>query len=211
MADPGETVRLVELVCARLCHDLGGLIGTVGNALDMLAEDAGGTNEVLAFATSANKALAERLRLMRTAWGPEFEPLSLPALLRLVGPPLTARRVGLDCRALPPDRVFSPAVGRVVLNLIVLASDCLPKGGTIVLLGEPADLLLRIDGPGAAWPQGFAACMADVAAALAALTGSRAVQMALTALFAASGKLTLSPVLGSAGGVEAVRLSSIPG
>jgi histidine phosphotransferase ChpT len=207
MADPGETVRLVELVCARLCHDLGGLIGTVGNALDMLAEDAAGGDEVLAFAASANKALAERLRLMRTAWGPEFEPLSLPALVRLVSPPLAARRVGLDCRALPSDRVFSPAVGRVVLNLIVLAGDCLPKGGTIVLLGEPADLLLRIDGPGAAWPQGFTACMADVAGALATLTGSRSVQMSLTVLFAASARLTLSPVLGAAGGIEAVRLT----
>jgi histidine phosphotransferase ChpT len=210
MADPGETVRLVELVCGRLCHDLGGLIGTVGNALDMLAEDAGGGNEILAFAAAANKALAERLRLMRTAWGPEFGTLSLPDLVRLVSPPLAARRVGLDCRALPSDRVFSPAVGRVVLNLIVLAGDCLPKGGTIVLLGQPADLLLRIDGPGAAWPQGFAACMADAAAAVATLAGSRSVQMSLTALFAASGKLTLSPVLGSsAGGIEAVRLTGV--
>ena len=93
----------------------------------------------------------------------------------------------------------------------VLAGDCLPKGGTIVLLGEPTDLLIRIDGPGAAWPQGFAACMADVATALSALTGARSVQMSLTALFAASGKLTLSPVLGPAGGIEAVRLSSPPG
>src|ERR1700679_75829 len=71
MAEMGETVRLVELVCARLCHDLGGLIGTVGNAVDMVAEDIGGDSEVAAFASSAAKALAQRLRLMRTAWGPE--------------------------------------------------------------------------------------------------------------------------------------------
>ena len=35
-----ETIRLVELTCARLCHDIGGLIGTVSNAVDMVAEDA---------------------------------------------------------------------------------------------------------------------------------------------------------------------------
>jgi histidine phosphotransferase ChpT len=164
MAELAETVRLVELICARLCHDLGGLIGTVGNALDMLAEDAEG-NEVLAFASSANKALAQRLRLMRTAWGPELAPLPLPALVALAAPPLAARRIGLDTRALPEDDLWPGPVARVVLNLILLAGDCLPKGGTIVLMGQPSDVLLRIDGPGAAWPQGFVACMRDEASA----------------------------------------------
>jgi histidine phosphotransferase ChpT len=202
----GDTTRLVELICARLCHDLGGLIGTVGNALDMVAEDIGGENEVVAFAASAAKALTQRLRLMRTAWGADTDALALPALIGLVSPPLAVRRIGLDVRAMPPDCVFPPAIGRVVLNLIVLAGDCLPKGGTIVLLGEPADLLIRIDGPGAAWPPGFAGCMHDEAAALAALTSARTVQMPLTVLFALSRGLKLSPVLGPGGGVEAVRL-----
>lgn len=210
MAELGETVRLVELICARLCHDLGGLIGTVGNALDMLSEDAANSgDEVLAFANSANKALTQRLRLMRTAWGPEVETLTLPALLRMTTPPLSVRRIGVDSRALPSDCVFSAPMARVLLNLILLAGDCLPKGGTIVLLGEPADLLLRIDGPGAAWPPGFVACMRDPVTALAELTGSRGVQMPLTALFAISGKLPLSPVLGPAGGIEAVRMGPV--
>jgi histidine phosphotransferase ChpT len=206
MAQLGDTIRLLELMCARLCHDLGGLIGTVGNALEMVSEDIGRDNEVLAFATSASSALAQRLRLMRTAWGPEVEAFKLPALVKLVTPALAARRIGIDTRALPPDCVFPPAIGRVVLNLIVLACDCLPKGGTIVLLGEPADLLVRIDGPGAAWPLGFADCMRDEATAIAAATGARSVQMPLTVLFALSRQLRLSPVIGLASGVEAVRL-----
>jgi histidine phosphotransferase ChpT len=207
MAELGDTVRLVELVCARLCHDLGGLIGTVGNALDMVVEDMGGDSEVAAFASSAAKALAQRLRLMRTAWGPEAEAMTLPALTRLTTPALAARRIGLDIRALPPSCVFPPPIARVLLNLIVLGGDCLPKGGAIILLGEPSDLLIRIDGPDAAWPAGFAGCMRDEAAAIAALTSVRSVQMPLTVLFALSRKLRLSPVLGP-GGIEAVRLQA---
>jgi histidine phosphotransferase ChpT len=206
MAQLGETIRLVELICARLCHDLGGLIGTVGNALEMVADSASPDDEVLAFASSATNALTQRLRLMRTAWGPEPEAIKLAVLARLVAPTLTARRIGLDTRAVAPNAVFSPPVGQVVLNLIVLASDCLPKGGTIVLMGEPNDLLVRINGPGAEWPPGFADCMRDEVAALAALTGARSVQMPLTALFAFSRKLRLSPVLNPASGIEAVRL-----
>ena len=173
----------------------------------MVAEDAGHDNEVLAFATSAAGALTQRLRLMRAAWGPEIEAIKLPALIKLVTQALAARRIGIDTRALPADCEFPPATARVVLNLIVLACDCLPKGGTIVLLGEPADLLVRINGPDAAWPLGFADCMRDEAAAIAAVTGARSVQMPLTVLFALSRQLRLSPVIGLTSGIEAVRLT----
>jgi histidine phosphotransferase ChpT len=210
MAQLADTIRLVELVCARLCHDLGGLIGTVGNALEMVAEDADRDNEVLAFASSAAKALTQRLRLLRTAWGPEADPIELPALRNLVTPALAARRIGLDIRGLPPDCIFSPRVGRVVLNLIVLGCDCMPQGGVIVLWGDPADLLVRIDGPGAAWPPGLVACLRDENAAVSALTGARTVQMPLTVLLALSRNLRLSPVLGPGAGIEALRLSTEP-
>jgi histidine phosphotransferase ChpT len=206
MAQQADSLRLVELVCARLCHDLGGLIGTVGNAIDMVAEDSERENEVLAFAASAAKALTQRLRMLRAAWGPEAGPITLPELVRLVTPALAARRIGLDARAFPPDGVFSPPIGRVVLNLIALAGDCLPSGGAIVVMGVPDDLLIRIAGPGAAWPSGLVTCLSGEAAALAALTGVRSVQMALTALLALNGNLRLSPVLGPGSGVEALRL-----
>ena len=207
MADLTETIRLVELTCARLCHDLSGLIGTVGNALDLVAEETGGGNEVLAFAMSAASALTQRLRLMRAALAPETEALTLTALRALVVPPFAARRIGLDMRSLPEEGTFSPGSGQVALNLILLAGDCLPKGGTIVLMGEPDDLFLRLDGPGAAWPPGLTACLRDEAASFAALTGVRSVQMPLTALLAVSRGLRLSPVFGPADGLIGLRLA----
>ena len=204
----GDTIRLLEMVCARLCHDLGGLIGTVGNALEMVAEDADRDNEVLAFATTASAALTKRLRLARSAWGPETEAMPLSTMLALVVPPLATRRIGVDTRALPADCVFPPSTARIVLNLVMLAWDSMPKGGTITLMGEPDDLFIRINGQDAAWPPGFAGCMNDEAAAVAILTGVRSVQMPLTVLLALSRNLRLSPVLGQGSGIEAVRLTS---
>jgi histidine phosphotransferase ChpT len=206
MAQLVDTIRLVELVCARLCHDLGGLIGTVGNALDMVAEDADRDNEVLAFASSAAKALTQRLRLMRAAWGPETDAMPLSGLLTLATPVLASKRIGLNTGTMSRGCVFSAAMGRLVLNLIVLASDCLPRGGTILLMGGPEDLLIRIDGPNAAWPPGLAACLRDEAEAVATLTSARSIQMPLTALLALSRDLRLSPVLGPTSGIEALRL-----
>jgi histidine phosphotransferase ChpT len=208
MAQLTDTIRLVELVCARLCHDLGGLTGTVGNAVDMLAEDADRDNEVLAFAATAAKALNQRLRLMRAAWGPEADPIALSELTDLVTPSLAARRIGLDTRVLEARCVFPAPAGRVALNLILLACDCMPRGGTIVLMGVPGDLLIRIDGPGAGWPEGLTACLHDEGSALAALTSARSVQMPLTVLLALIGNFRLSPVLGTASGIEALRLSA---
>ena len=148
------------------------------------------------------------MRLARAAWGPETDALTLSGLLALATPALSARRVGLDTRALSADCVFPPPVSRVALNLIMLACDCMPKGGIIMLVGEPADLFIRISGPGAAWPAGFTACMNDAAAAVSVLSGARSVQMPLTALLAVSRDLILSPVLGPTSGVEAIRLGT---
>ena len=207
MADLEETLRLVELTCARLCHDLGGLIGTIGNALDMVTDEAGQQSEIVAFAATAAKALTRRLRLLRAAWGSETASMTPSSLRALAAPPLEARRIALDIAALPPDNVFSPSVGRVVLNLILLAGDCLPKGGTITLMGEPADLFIRIDGPNSAWPSGLSGCLHDQQAAFAALREVRAMQMPLTILLAFGARLRISPVLGPAG-VEALRLTA---
>ena len=206
MAQLGDTIRLVELVSARLCHDLGGLIGTIGGAMEMATEEADHDDEVLAYAASAATALAQRLRLMRAAWGPETGPVPLATLVELVTPALTMRRVELDTRMMPPGCVFPAPAGRVMLNLVLLGCDCLPKPGVIVLAGEPADVFIRIQGPGSAWPPGLASCLHDEARAIAMLTSARSVQMPLTALMALSCGLRLSPVLGAASGVEALRL-----
>ena len=66
MADP---VRLAELVCARLSHDLGGLLGSLTGVLDLAREAAGGSEEELALAVETAQEIAGRLRLLRAAWG----------------------------------------------------------------------------------------------------------------------------------------------
>ncbi len=212
MPDLTETLRLVEHVSARLCHDLGGLIGTVGGAVDMLAEEDGRDGEIAAFAMTASRALVQRLRLMRAAWGPETEAMTLNMLMALAEPSLTARRVVLDFGSVAASEVFAPRVARIVLNLLLLAADGLPRGGMIKLIGGAADLFVRIEGQGAAWPTGLAACVHDEAAAIAALSTARSVQMPLTALFALGGMSRLSPVIGplpeGGSGIAALRLTT---
>ena len=208
MTQPGDSIRLAELVCARLCHDLGGLIGTVGNAVDMVADDLGGGGEILAFAVTAAKSLTQRLRLLRAAWGPETNAIDLDALRGLTTQALAARRIELNLDALSPDCEFAAPTGRVLLNLILLGCDGMMKGGTIRLIGDADDLLVRLEGPGAAWPARIAVCARDGSEAIAALSGAHSLQMPLTALMALNAGLGLSPVLGPGSGIEALRLET---
>lgn len=205
MADLEQILSLVEQTSARLCHDLGGLIGTVGNALDMAHDDAGAESEVLAFAASATRALRERLRLMRAAWGPDSAGLTLPALRHLTESPLNLRRIALDTHALDPDVDFPPATARLLLNVILLAADGLPKGGAIMIIGGSTDLIVRIDGPDGRWPAGLSLALRDEQTAFDTLRAARSPQLPLTALLALGRGIRLSPVLG-AQGIEALRM-----
>ena len=92
-------------------------------------------------------------------------------------PDVRGRPVGQPPGAAGPVRLGAgracslPPTGRLVLNILLLAAESLPGGGLIALSGSPAsDVLVTIDGPRAAWPPGFAACLTDETAAWEALT-----------------------------------------
>jgi len=91
--------------------------------------------------------------------------------------------------------VFPPAIGRLVLNLVLLAADSLPQGGVLRLDGGPADVIARLDGPNAAWPAGLIGMLADEIAAWQALTSPRTIQAPLTALLARHHGLRLAVLL----------------
>ena len=95
----------------------------------------------------------------------------------------------------PQPIVFPASLGRIVLNILLLAADSLPEGGQIMLAGTPEDLFIRIDGPAAAWPAGMALCLANEAEARSALTDGRHPQMALTVQLAHIADMRLSALL----------------
>ena len=203
-----DRLRLAELICARLCHDVSGLLGSLLGTLELVAEE-GGASEAASIATDAANELTQRVKLLRAAWADQSEPMDLPRLTALAGG-LAARRVGLDIGGLPAATVFPPAMGRLVLNLLLLAADSLPRGGVLRLDGAAGDLIARLDGPNAAWPVGWIGMLADEAVAWAALTGPRTLQAPLTALLARHLGLRLTALLaaGSATAAPPLRLTT---
>jgi histidine phosphotransferase ChpT len=186
-------LRLIELASTRLCHDISGLLGSLECALAASADGSAPGSNTGRTASGTAQALATRLDLRRCAWGPDGDPMSLAHIRHLArGLP---EQISVDMSAMDQNAVLPAATGRIVLNLLLLAADSLPSGGTVVVAGEPDDLFVRISGQAAAWPTGTAVCLLDEAEARSALTDGRSLQMALTALLAHAAGIRLSVVL----------------
>lgn len=198
MTDPLE---LAEFLCARICHDLSGPLGSIAGAVELAIEDEQGREEALSVACEAAVVLGRRLRLLRAAWSGDCAPLDIGQVRQLAAGLPGAQRLQLDTSHFDAPVAFSSGAGRLLLNVMLLASESLPRGGIIALSGSARnDVVATIDGPHAAWPPDLGACLADPSAAAAAMTSARTVQAPLTALIARHVGLRLSIMMPSGPG-----------
>ena len=209
MAGMSESLHLAELLCARLCHDLSGLLGSLLGVLEIAREEQA-DSETLAVAETTAVELATRLKLLRAAWSQDSGPLDLATLGTYADSLSGSRHVQLDLAGLEPAAVFSPSAARLILNVLLLAAESLPGGGVVALSGSPAaHILVTLAGPRAAWPAGLAAFLADDAAASAALNDARGLQAPLTALIARKHGLRLSLLMPTGPASDASALSPL--
>jgi histidine phosphotransferase ChpT len=202
-----ERLGLAELVCARICHDLSGVLaGLIGSVELLTGTDTDPDAAILAMESVA--VLGRRLKLIRAAWGAHPEPLEVARLVDLAAG-LARRRMSLDTATMDPDLIFAPRFGQVLASLLLLASESLPAGGALRLTGRRDDVIARLEGDGGAWPVGFAALTLDAAAAWDEVKTARALAGPMTALLAHTHgvRLTLLMVGGTAEAAPPLRLS----
>jgi histidine phosphotransferase ChpT len=180
---PPISFSLAQDLCARLCHDLVGPLGTMAGALDMLDDDP----EAAALAREAAAGLRARLQLWRAACGAGTGPMTAPEMAALLDGVLSGGRTSADLSALPPGEPFPAPVAQLLLVAALLGSEALPRGGVVHLLAEGAGIAVRPEGRSLAWPPALAealaggapegprAVLAPVAVQLAALAGWRVV------------------------------------
>jgi histidine phosphotransferase ChpT len=180
MDDP---LRLSELLSLRFSNDIGALHGTLMGALELALEGVGVSSDALSAAVEAGAELNLRLQLLREAWTGNATDLDLSRLDALARGLPGAHRLDVDLSALPATTVLPRSMARLVLNVLLLAAESLPRGGVIALAAaDGADILVTIIGMRAAWPAGLAAYLADEEAAWAALSGPRGLLAPLVAL-----------------------------
>lgn len=135
---------LAELLCARLCHDLAGSIGAIATGAEVLADEletASATalsSEALTVLTDSANSASVRLRFLRLAFGPcgtSFPARQIHDLVKRFFAGLTLDWQDASQEAWPADEA------KIFGNVMLLARDCLPRGGSIMVrarkAGEP--------------------------------------------------------------------------
>ena len=106
MTGMNEALRLAELLCARLCHDLSGPLGALIGVLEIAREEQP-ASETLALAEDTAVELGQRLRLLRAAWGQDGDDLDVARLRTSPTACRSSRRVRLDLGGLRAGRACS--------------------------------------------------------------------------------------------------------
>jgi len=181
-------IRVVELLCSRLCHELVSPVGAINNGVELIEEmGAEMADEAIGLiAHSANQA-SRRLRLLRLAYGSAgSENSAMTDAVQAADAYFTGTKIKLDWA---PDRLDTAVVRRlgvpkILLNLVVLSDEALAYGGRIVVeSGASGALTVAAMGRGVA-------LRPDVAEALAGTTppeslSPRTVHAFVTGRFAA--------------------------
>jgi histidine phosphotransferase ChpT len=197
---PFDPLAAAERVAARLCHELSGPIGALASALDATL-GAASMAEALSVARESAILAVGQLQLLRAVFAGLHEPQDAAAFARLAGcvgrPNFRADLSGLDAGSpLPPARA------RLLLALLVLASESLPVGGVAALASDGrGGFVVVLKGERAAWPADLAASLADPSAAQDLLAdrnaGPRRLIAAYATLLASTTGQRLSLLLGA--------------
>lgn len=189
MTDP---LQLAELLCARICHDLSGPVGAAAAGAELFEDMASAPDpETMALVSGAASGAVARLKFFRAALGPAAStPQSSVVLTELIEAHLatqvSAASPGLVLSWPAAPTALDGAAARLLLNLVLLAKDALPRGGRIAVAvegglprvtawGEPASLAdearqVLVAGQPAAGPRG---AQAELTRILAERLGAR--------------------------------------
>ncbi len=140
-------IRVTELLCARVCHELASPIGAINNGIEMIEEfDDSMLPEALPLIGTSAKIAASRLNFYRMAYGGAGTNSigSFSDLKELADAIFQESRITMRW---PADGIvpeFEDGCGKMLLNLFPLAAETLPRGGVLSVAVDDAGGGLRM-------------------------------------------------------------------
>lgn len=132
-----QSLRVAELLCTRLCHDLTGPIGAVSNGAEFLEEEEFGMEpQALELIISSAREAVARMQFFRHAYGRlnSHGEASLSEKKEVVEAYFASTKVTLDWPNSHTDAAgisISQKMARLLLNMLIIAASTLIKGGKI--------------------------------------------------------------------------------
>ncbi len=138
-------LKMAEMLCTRLCHDLTGPIGAVNNGAEFLQEEGFEMqHEAMQLILSSAGEAVNRLQFYRQAYGRQNEhgEASLSEQKQLVQAFFANTKIQVDWPDSHTDASsvsISQRMARLILNLLIISSGVLLKGGNIAIRLNESD------------------------------------------------------------------------
>lgn len=150
-------LRIAQLMSSRLCHDLVGAVGAVNAGLEMAGDGSQDPAQALELVGVSAREVERRLAFFRVAFGlgSGAKPGGHAAEARtLASNLLEGGRVELDWPAAELPDSLTPTAAKLLLNMILVAQESLPRGGSLAVrfaaMPEGLGMALTSRGEGAA-------------------------------------------------------------
>jgi histidine phosphotransferase ChpT len=191
---------LASLLCSRLCHDLLSPVGALNNGLELLADetDPAMRERCMDLLAESARTSANKLKFFRLAFGAGGgfgEALDTREVENAVrGLVSENKRLELGWHVEEPT-LPKPAA-KVLLNLVLLASDALVRGGSLDVGAEAGDagteIVLKLEGPRIVLDPELRRMLVDGEAADGVTARSAATYMTHELVAAAGGRVQVS-------------------
>lgn len=152
---PEHQYRVSELLCSKLCHDLIGPVSAINNGLEFVtAEETSMLDDAVSLIGKSAALAAERLAYFRIAFGASGKENTLKmAVIRQLAESLWSENrldFSWEGSGASGDIDVSQRFGKLILNLALLSTDCLPKRGqidtTITVGSDKPSVLIHLQG-----------------------------------------------------------------
>jgi histidine phosphotransferase ChpT len=125
-------LRVVELMAARLCHDLIGPVSAINNGIELMAdEDPNFIRDAVALVGDSAGNASRRLQFVRFAYGFSGTGVSGASPPQLVADFFAGSNIECDYRAALRERPLPEQ--KLACAMATVAAEGLPRGGKLVL------------------------------------------------------------------------------
>jgi len=157
---PKKEAAVLELLASRICHDLISPVGAINNGIEFIQEmGADSLDEGLSLIAHSASQASAKLGAFRIAYGAggrdgNLKPEDVQkAFSQLVGADGKIAQIWDPYGPLGPPKPYPYAYCKMLMGTMMLAMECLVKGGTIavrpgtgaqtIIIAEGSDLLIR--------------------------------------------------------------------
>lgn len=141
-------LRVSELLASRMCHDLAAGVGAIRNGIELVADfDEDLSAEAMDLIGMSADQAAARLQFYRMAYGEAGRRglSTIHGVLDIARAIAESRNVTIEGDV--GDPTLREGLGKLLLNMLALVFDALPRGGTVTLILASGGFRFEAAGP----------------------------------------------------------------